>query len=290
MELRDFNGEDHLTVPNVLSIIGKCRYCRYDWDKCIHYGAGAAYGLEKNLTSRNKNKWIRGGKTYDEKSDLPDLRGEFKTFEWQSLEEQLQHFAEDIIAPHMSNIMENMNKNPKDTPVIYLSSSIRHARLGNNINIKEFNRKIRKMESKSTFSIEKFPDRKTVTTIPLLPYSLFQKEIYDWNAATQHVIRVFDLIHSRFENKSLEIHTFIASNLIHAYSFCEARSSYMQNHKRNGCSKWIFYDRIFDHELYFEPTSTKTPGFQIIPAFTANLNEYLFSNNHESTEISTEQE
>jgi hypothetical protein len=254
MELRDFDEEDHLTVPNVLSMAGKCRYCPHDWNKCKHYGADQ------------------------------------KQFEWQNLEEQLQHFTEDIITPHITEILKYLETNTDDIPVIYLSASIRHARLDNDkVKIQLYNHKKRKWESKSTFDIKKYPNRKTVTTIPLLPHSLFQKGMYDWNTASDHIMNIINLIHSRFENKDLEIHTFIASNLIHAYSFCEARSSFMQYHKRLGCSKWIFYDRVYDPELQFEHNSKKEPGFQIIPSFTTNLNEFLFSNNHDSTEISTEQ-
>jgi hypothetical protein len=254
MDVRDFDFDDHLAVPLVLHMDRMCRYCHWTWNKCIHYGA--------------KNP----------------------TYKWRDLEEQLEHFTQDIILRHFKRIVNRLESNPEGTPILYLATSMRHARLPANMTLKQLGRNGR-VENKTTFPIEKFRDRKEVTTIPLMPFNLISSGRSDWSVASNHMIKVFEMIRSRFGNKSLEIHTFIASDLIHVYSYMDARNSYLQNYKDLGCSEWIFYDRVFDNQLSDGVESPKTQGYQILPAFTPMLSDFL-SNSIQlnATKDSTEQE
>jgi len=238
MDIRDFDIDDHLAVPLIEKMKELCRYCNRNWNNCTHYGGGTP------------------------------------PYKWKDLEEQLEHFTQDIVLLHFEDIVNQLEMNPEGTPILYLSTSMRHARFPEGMHIKQLGRR-GQVESKNTFPVEKFPDRKEVNAIPLMPYNLINSGRSDWSVASNHVIKVFEMIRSRFENKPLEIHSFIASDLIHVYSYMDARNSYLHHYKDLGCSEWTFYDRVFDNHLGDGVELPKAKGYHILPAFTPILNDFL---------------
>ena len=248
MQLREFSSIEQQEIPLVWDLDGVgCRYCIRNWKNCTHYGGGTP------------------------------------PYKWQSLEEQLSSFFEDVFQPSFLRHKGDLEKNPSGNSILYLTTSFRHARFksGTILNQRMGHGKIKRM---TTFPKDVYPDNKEVVVIPLFPYNLLQKELSDFDTASRHVIKCLDLILTSFKNLSLELHTFISSNIINVYSFMDGRSTFLHYFEQLGCSKWQFYDRIYDQNW-----NNTSYGHHIIPAFTPMLNEKLLDF-HFSPGNATEQE
>ena len=166
---------------------------------------------------------------------------------WESLEQQLSEFRETVVYPEIKHILE---RSFPDQPLnLYLAISIRHARFKDGTKIKE------------EFSVEEYSGRSEQVVLPMLPIVLNPSELSNYPIVTDHMMQIFQQIELLCRGKEVNIHTYIASNLIHLYSYMHAINYVF--YKSEGFENWRIFDRVIDKKFRIEEKGDEVKGHQI---------------------------